>query len=217
MGVKKISVDACNVRSGLTQGPCRGRKWIHIQPMPFINGYGAIQKELEQRGHWLRTRSDSEIASHLYEECGAACLQRLRDEFAIALWDQPNQSLFAARDRFDIKPLFYAQHEGALYLASEVKALFAAAFPRVGIARLFITPWSSVAIRRARSSTMFFRFPPATIWWRTHLCCCSRHHTIFRRAVEITHPSSLKLQLWQPGFLLVPLRSIIECARQASK
>ena len=61
--------------------------------MPFINGYGAIQKELEQRGHWLRTRSDSEIALHLYEECGAACLQRLRDEFAIALWDQPNQSL----------------------------------------------------------------------------------------------------------------------------
>jgi asparagine synthase (glutamine-hydrolysing) len=69
-------------------------------------GYEAIQKELEQRGHWLRTRSDREIALHLYEECGAACLQRLRGEFAIALWDQPNQSLFAARDRFGIKPLF---------------------------------------------------------------------------------------------------------------
>jgi asparagine synthase (glutamine-hydrolysing) len=75
------------------------------------------------------TRSDSEIALHLYEECGAACLQRLRGEFAIALWDQPNQSLFAARDRFGIKPVFYAQHEGALYLASEVKALFAAGVP----------------------------------------------------------------------------------------
>jgi hypothetical protein len=44
-------------------------------------------------------------------------------------WDQPNQSLFAARDRFGIKPLFYAQHEGTLYLASEVKALLAAGVP----------------------------------------------------------------------------------------
>jgi asparagine synthase (glutamine-hydrolysing) len=92
-------------------------------------GYEAIQKELEQRGHRLRTRSDSEIALHLYEELGADCLHRLRGEFAIALWNQPKQTLFAARDRFGIKPLFYAQYEGALYLASEVKALFAAGVP----------------------------------------------------------------------------------------
>jgi asparagine synthase (glutamine-hydrolysing) len=92
-------------------------------------GYEAIQNELEQRGHRLRTRSDSEIALHLYEESGSACLRQLRGEFAIALWDQPNQTLFAARDRFGIKPLFYAQHEGALYVASEVKALFAVGVP----------------------------------------------------------------------------------------
>jgi asparagine synthase (glutamine-hydrolysing) len=92
-------------------------------------GYEVIQKELEQRGHRLRTRSDSEIALHLYEELGAESLHRLRGEFAIALWDQPNHTLFAARDRFGIKPLFYAQYEGALYLASEVKALFAAGVP----------------------------------------------------------------------------------------
>src|SRR5262249_12241118 len=57
------------------------------------------------------------------------CLHQLRGEFAFVLWDEPNRLLFAARDRFGIKPLFYAVHEGGLYLASEVKALFAAGVP----------------------------------------------------------------------------------------
>jgi len=92
-------------------------------------GYEAIQKELEQAGHRLRTRSDSEIALHLYEEFGAHCLHRLRGEFAFVLWDSVNRTIFAARDRFGIKPLFYALHEGRLYFASEVKALFAAGVP----------------------------------------------------------------------------------------
>ena len=68
-------------------------------------GYEPIQRELEQRGHRLRTRSDSEIALHLYEDLGADCLRRLRGEFAFALWDEANETLFAARDRFGIKPL----------------------------------------------------------------------------------------------------------------
>jgi asparagine synthase (glutamine-hydrolysing) len=93
-------------------------------------GYEAIQQELEEAGHRLRTRSDSEIALHLYEELGAHCLHRLRGEFAIVLWDGVNRTLFAARDRFGIKPLFYSFHQGTLYLASEMKALFAAGVPR---------------------------------------------------------------------------------------
>lgn len=93
-------------------------------------GYEAIQRELQDAGHRLRTRSDSEIALHLYEELGAHCLHRLRGEFAIVLWDGINHTLFAARDRFGIKPLFYTLHQGTLYLASEMKALFAAGVPR---------------------------------------------------------------------------------------
>jgi asparagine synthase (glutamine-hydrolysing) len=87
------------------------------------------QRDLEDRGHRLRTRSDSEIALHLYEEYGTACLHHLRGEFAFALWDGPNDTLFAARDRFGIKPLYYATHRGTLYLASEIKALLAAGVP----------------------------------------------------------------------------------------
>ena len=92
-------------------------------------GFESIQRELEHRGHRLRTRSDSEIALHLYEDLGTHCLHQLRGEFALVLWDERHRTLFAARDRFGIKPLFYAVHDGMLYLASEVKALFAAGVP----------------------------------------------------------------------------------------
>jgi asparagine synthase (glutamine-hydrolysing) len=92
-------------------------------------GYESIQRELEQSGHRLRTRSDSEIALHLYEDLGTQCLHRLRGEFAFVLWDETNRTVFAARDRFGIKPLFYAFHGETLYFASEVKALFAAGVP----------------------------------------------------------------------------------------
>jgi asparagine synthase (glutamine-hydrolysing) len=92
-------------------------------------GYEAIQHELEQAGHRLRTRSDSEIALHLYEDLGPQCLHRLRGEFAFVVWDEVHRTMFAARDRFGIKPLYYAVHRETLYFASEVKALFAAGVP----------------------------------------------------------------------------------------
>jgi asparagine synthase (glutamine-hydrolysing) len=99
----------------------------------IVNGefydYESIQRELESSGHRLRTRSDSEIALHLYEDCGTQCLHRLRGEFAFVLWDETNRTIFAARDRFGIKPLYYAFHGETLYFASEVKALFAAGVP----------------------------------------------------------------------------------------
>lgn len=92
-------------------------------------GYEAFQRELERSGHRLRTRSDSEIALHLYQDLGPQCLHHLRGEFAFIIWDESHRTLFAARDRFGIKPLFYAFHDDTLYLASEVKALFAAGVP----------------------------------------------------------------------------------------
>jgi asparagine synthase (glutamine-hydrolysing) len=66
---------------------------------------------------------------HLYEDHGTDCLNHLRGEFAFVLWDGREDRLFAARDRFGIKPLYYAQAGGVLYLASEAKALFAAGIP----------------------------------------------------------------------------------------
>lgn len=92
-------------------------------------GHRAIRAGLEARGHRFRSRSDSEILVHLWEEHGVGCLAHLRGEFAFVLWDAARGELFAARDRFGVKPLYYAEGGGALCLASEAKALFAAGVP----------------------------------------------------------------------------------------
>lgn len=96
----------------------------------IVNGefydFERIRAELEQHGHRFSTLSDSEIALHLYEQYGVGCLEHLRGEFAFAIWDVGRSELFAARDRFGIKPLFYAVDGDKIYLASEVKAIFAA-------------------------------------------------------------------------------------------
>jgi asparagine synthase (glutamine-hydrolysing) len=102
---------------------------LHIVVNGEFYGFEHIRGELETKGHRFGTRTDSEIALHLYEEVGAQCLHHLRGEFAFILWDEVNQILFAARDRFGIKPLFYALTDEALHLASEAKALFAAGVP----------------------------------------------------------------------------------------
>lgn len=85
-----------------------------------------IRSELESRGHKFPTKSDSEIALHLYQEFGPACLEHLRGEFAFVIWDEVSETLFAARDRFGVKPLFYVENADGLTIASEAKALFAA-------------------------------------------------------------------------------------------
>jgi len=90
-----------------------------------LYGFQKIRKDLEKLGHSFKTESDSEILLHLYEEYGTQCLHHLRGEFAFILWDENSRTLFAARDRFGIKPLFYAFQDRKLYLASEIKALLA--------------------------------------------------------------------------------------------
>jgi asparagine synthase (glutamine-hydrolysing) len=83
----------------------------------------AIRQHLENLGHRFRSRSDSEVLVHLYEQCGLACLNQLQGCFAFAVWDERKQLLFAARDRFGAKPLYYCEQEGEMMIASEVKGL----------------------------------------------------------------------------------------------
>ncbi len=103
------------------------------QVAAVVNGefydFARIREDLIQRGHSFKTKSDSEILLPLYLEHGEECLTHLRGEFAFVLWDERRQTLFAARDRFGIKPLFYAWIDGALMIASEIKALFSAGHP----------------------------------------------------------------------------------------
>src|SRR4051795_2501700 len=89
-----------------------------------IYNHEALAGELRGQGHRLRTRCDTEVIGHLYEQHGLDAFARLRGMFAIALWDARERRLVLARDRFGIKPLFHARlRAGALVFASELSAL----------------------------------------------------------------------------------------------
>jgi asparagine synthase (glutamine-hydrolysing) len=92
-------------------------------------GYRAIRASLTAEGRRFATESDSEIALHLYAKLGPDCLQQLRGEFAFVIADRSRRCLFAARDRFGVKPLYYTVHRGDVLIASEIKALFELGVP----------------------------------------------------------------------------------------
>lgn len=98
-----------------------------------IYNFRELRKELEAAGHRFRTRSDTEVIVHAYEEWGEDCVKQLHGMFALAVVELPQGQgphgpaarVFLARDPLGIKPLYYALVDGALYFASEVRALLA--------------------------------------------------------------------------------------------
>lgn len=87
-----------------------------------IYNYKEIREQLSDKWRF-QTRSDTEVILAAYKHFGVECLQRFRGMFSFALWDPKNKSLFCARDRFGIKPFYYAQVGKQFYFASEAKAL----------------------------------------------------------------------------------------------
>ena len=89
-----------------------------------IYNFPDIRAELEKRGHIFRTRSDTEVIVHSYEEWGLDFLQKFRGMFALALWDGEKKRLILARDRIGVKPLYYTLlPDGTLIFGSEIKAI----------------------------------------------------------------------------------------------
>lgn len=94
-----------------------------------LYGYRETRERLKQEGFAFSTGSDSEIALHLYRQRGTQAAAALRGEFAIVIADERQRMMVAIRDRFGIKPLYYAVVDGAVFFASEVKALLALGVP----------------------------------------------------------------------------------------
>jgi len=95
--------------------------WIVYNGEVF--NYRELRADLAARGHRFATAGDAEVIVHLYEECGAECVRHLRGMYAFAVWDERRETALLARDRLGIKPLYYAEQDGGLVFASELKSL----------------------------------------------------------------------------------------------
>lgn len=135
-----------------------GRQPIHNEDgtvWVVFNGelynYVELRRDLEAAGHVFSTHSDTEVLVHLYEEDEQDWLLKLNGQFAIALWDQKNQTLILARDRLGVRPIFYTVRDGALYFASEMKSLFnqpglRTEFDPIALSQIF-TFWTTLGKR----------------------------------------------------------------------
>jgi asparagine synthase (glutamine-hydrolysing) len=106
--------------------------------------YNAVElkNELQQRGYSFLSHCDTEVLLNAFIEWGPACIERFNGIFAFAAWNGQEQSLFLARDRLGVKPLFYANHNSCFLFGSEPKAIlahpsFPAEIDAIGLAEIF--------------------------------------------------------------------------------
>ena len=120
-----------------------------------IYNHHSIRQKLRRVGHYMPTACDSEVIPHLYEEQGANLVEMLRGMSAFALWDGSQRRLLLARDRFGIKPLYYAENAQFLVFASEVKAIIASGLIEPEIDRNSLDDLFSLS----------YPCPPRTMFW----------------------------------------------------
>lgn len=128
LGHNRLSIIDLSSAGAQPMATADGRLWL------TFNGevYNYLELREELSDYPFRSRSDTEVVLAAFQKWGPACLDRLVGMFALAIWDEQEQTLFGARDRFGVKPLYYARGGGStLLVASEIKALHAAGVPAV--------------------------------------------------------------------------------------
>lgn len=126
-----------------------GSLWIVFNGEIF--NHPELRPDLEARGHRFSTHSDTEVLLHAYEEYGPGCLSRLNGQFVFAIWDARDRSLFIARDRLGVRPLFYTVANNSLIFGSEIKVILShpgvkAEIDPVALGEVF-TFWSTLSPR----------------------------------------------------------------------
>ncbi|MDX2041236.1 MAG: asparagine synthase (glutamine-hydrolyzing) [Acidobacteriota bacterium] len=127
LGSRRLAIVDLSPRGHMPMASEDGR--YHIAYNGEVYNYRELRPALEARGFQFRSNTDTEVLLNLYRAEGSAMLDKLNGMFAIAIWDEQEKSLFIARDRLGIKPLYYAERPEGLYFASEEKALFTAGVP----------------------------------------------------------------------------------------
>ena len=156
-----------------------------------IYNFVDLRNELQQRGHTFRSRSDAEVIVHLYEECGAAAIERLWGMFGLAIWDRRSETLLLARDRIGVKPLYFLRDASRIVFGSELKAILALPdVPRaVNLAALDdLLSWGFIE----PPQTPFVgieQLPPATrLLWNRGTCRIERYWQIEPPARPVDSP-----------------------------
>jgi asparagine synthase (glutamine-hydrolysing) len=127
LGSRRLAIVDLSPRGHMPMASEDGR--YHIAYNGEVYNYRELRPALEAKGFQFRSNTDTEVLLNLYRAEGAAMLNKLNGMFAIAIWDKQEKSLFIARDRLGVKPLYYAERPEGLYFASEEKALFIAGVP----------------------------------------------------------------------------------------
>jgi len=120
MAMRRLSI----IDVGGGQQPiCNEDNTIHVVLNGEIYNYIELRRDLENRGHLFKTKSDTEVLVHLYEEYGVDAVKHLNGMFAFAIWDSPRKRLWVVRDRLGIKPLVYFKSQRGFVFASTLEAL----------------------------------------------------------------------------------------------
>jgi asparagine synthase (glutamine-hydrolysing) len=122
LGVRRLSI--VDVEGGHQPFLSEDGTIVAVQNGELYN-HAEVRAELARGGHALRSRCDTEILPHLYEDVGEAVPERLRGKFGFAIWDDRRRRVLLARDRLGVKPLYYARVGDLLLFASELKSLLA--------------------------------------------------------------------------------------------
>ena len=102
---------------------CNEDNTVYVICNGEIFNFKELTSKLTAKGHKFKTKTDTEVVVHLYEELGMDCLSQLNGQFAVAIYDTKIKTLFLARDQIGICPLFYTIHDGKVIFASEIKAI----------------------------------------------------------------------------------------------
>ena len=151
LGHRRLAILDLNPRGA--QPMCwNGRYWIVYNGEVY--NYREIRSELEGLGHQFQTTTDTEVILAAYSEWGPACLSRFNGMWAFAIHDELEQTVFLARDRFGVKPLYLVETEREIGFASEIRQLLPM-LPKVRANKAIVTEWLLTSFEGHRSETMF--------------------------------------------------------------
>lgn len=121
LGARRLSIIDLSPAGHMPMSDPTGRWWITYNGEVY--NFPELRSELERLGHAFRSRTDTEVVLHSFMEWDERCIERFIGMFAFAIYDRDQQKLILARDRYGIKPLYYARSDGHVLVSSEIKAL----------------------------------------------------------------------------------------------